>query len=117
MEIAELKLRLIQLILEIDNQEVLLKVLEILEEFEQNQDTSNLSEEQITEIDRRLQELENGEVELLDADEVMAKLRNELLLQLLRQRSEEAKQNPELVLTSEESRKRMMKRFNWHGKI
>ncbi|GEM_PF-2643711 len=75
MEIAELKLRLIQLILEIDNQEVLLKVLEILEEFEQNQDTSNLSEEQITEIDRRLQELENGEVELLDADEVMAKLR------------------------------------------
>jgi len=31
MEIAELKLRLIQLILEIDNQEVLLKVFEVLE--------------------------------------------------------------------------------------
>jgi len=116
MEIAELKLRLIRLILEIDNQEVLLKVLEILEDFQKN-NHPDLSPEQITEIDRRLQELENGEVELLDADEVMAKLRNELLLQLLRQRSEEAKQNPELVLTSEESRKRMMKRFNWHGKI
>lgn len=80
MEIAELKLRLIQLILEIDNQAVLLKVLEILEEFEQNQDTSDLSEEQITEIDRRLELLESGQTKLHNAKNVFAEIRKELAL-------------------------------------
>ncbi len=77
MEITALKLRLIRLILEIDTEAILLKVLEILEEFEQNQ-TPDLSEEQITEIDRRLQELESGEVVLFDAAEFMQELRNEI---------------------------------------
>ncbi len=39
MEIEQLKLRLIQLILEIENQEVLLKVLEILQNFEVKTDS------------------------------------------------------------------------------
>jgi len=38
MEIKQLKLRLIQLVLEIDNQEVLLKVLEIAQNFEAKTD-------------------------------------------------------------------------------
>ena len=75
MEIAALKLRLIQLILEIDNQEVLLKVLEILDEFKQNQDTSDLSEEQITEIDRRLELLATGQTNLRKAEDVIEEIR------------------------------------------
>ena len=63
MEIEQLKLRLIQLVLEIDNQEVLLKVLEILQNFEVKTDPWNeLSEEVQNDIEEALQEVENGEV-------------------------------------------------------
>ena len=79
MEIAELKLRLIQLILEIDNQEVLLKVLEVLEEFQKN-NHPDLSPEQITEIDRRLELLESGQTKLHNAKDVFAEIRKELAL-------------------------------------
>jgi len=62
MEIEQLKLRLIQLVLEIDNQEVLLKVLEILQNFEVKTDPWNeLSEEVQNDIEEALQEVENGE--------------------------------------------------------
>jgi len=53
MEITELKLRLIQLVLEIDNQGILLKVLEVLQNFEAKLDPYELPEEaeNSTEVD------------------------------------------------------------------
>ena len=63
MKIEQLKLELIQLILGLDNQEVLLKVLDVLQNPElQNNLWNELPEEVRHEVEEALQEVENGEV-------------------------------------------------------
>ena len=68
MEIEQLKLRLIQLVLEIDNQEVLLKVLEVLENFQA--ENTPLSDADRIYLEQRLKELEENSEKTISLEEM-----------------------------------------------
>lgn len=70
MKIEQLKLRLIQLVLEIDNQEVLWKVLEILESF--RAENVLLSDADRIYLEKRLKELEEHPEKTISLEEMEA---------------------------------------------
>lgn len=70
MEIEQLKLRLTQLVLEIDSQEVLLKVLEIVETF--RAENTPLSDADRIYLEKRLIELEENPEKTISLEEMEA---------------------------------------------
>jgi len=73
MDTNHLKIRLIELIFQTENEQILLQILDILEK-----QISELSFEQIQELDRRLALLESGKMELIDANTALDEIEKEL---------------------------------------
>jgi len=118
MDTNHLKLRLIELILQTENEQILLQILDILEK-----QISELSFEQIQELDRRLALLESGKMELIDADQVMDKLRRRVdfpknyentndkkLLEEPEYREKQIDENPDQNLSMEDLAKKIRRK-------
>ena len=121
MDTNHLKLRLIELILQTENEQILLQILDILEK-----QLSELSFEQIQELDRRLALLESGKMELLDADTVLDEIEKELdfpknyentndkeLLEELEYREKQMDENPDQNLSMEDLAKKIQQKYGF----